>query len=134
MFPLIFSCITMYNVLIAGDDVDAWFRVSSLLRRYLVKASFVTSFSAARQWIDRQTASVLFFDKQLQDQSSLDFVRYVRAKYPDIKIVMVDNYGTGSMGFRSRADLNICKPFVPEVIERAIVKLLFPQVHEFQHA
>ena len=78
--------------------------------------------------------SVLFFDKQLQDQSSIDFIRYVRLKYPDVKIVMVDNYGEGSMGFRSRADLNISKPFIPEVIERTIVKLLFPQLQEFQPA
>lgn len=101
----------MFKVLIADDDVDAWFRVNALLRRYLVKASFVTNFSAARQWVDKEIPSVLFFDKQLQDQSSIDFVKYVRSKYPEVKIVMVDNYGGGSMGFRSRADLNISKPF-----------------------
>jgi DNA-binding NtrC family response regulator len=124
----------MVNVLIADDDVDAWFRINALLRRYLVKASFVTNFPAARQWIDKHSPTVLFFDKQLQDQSSNDFVRYVRQKYPHVKIVMVDNYGEGSMGFRSRADINISKPFIPEVIERAIVKLLFPQLQEFQPA
>jgi len=124
----------MFNVLIADDDVDAWFRVNALLRRYLVKASFVTNFSAARQWVDKQTPSVLFFDKQLQDQSSIDFIRYVRVKHPDVKIVMVDNYGGGSLGFRSMADLNISKPFIPEMIERTIVKLLFPQLQEFQKA
>ena len=124
----------MFNVLIADDDVDAWFRINALLRRYLVKASFVTNFSAARQWIDKHTPTALFFDKQLQDQSSNDFVRYVRRKYPDVKIVMVDNYGEGSMGFRSRADINISKPFIPEVIERAIVELLFPPLQEFQPA
>jgi len=124
----------MFKVLIADDDVDAWFRVNALLRRYLVKASFVTNFSAARQWVDKQIPSVLFFDKQLQDQSSIDFIRYMRSKHPGVKIVMVDTHGDGSMGFRSMADLNISKPFLPEVIERTIVKLLFPQLQQFQTA
>jgi two-component SAPR family response regulator len=124
----------MYNVLIADDDVDSWFHVNALLRRYLIKASFVTNFNAARQHIDKQMPSLLFFDKQLQDHSALDFVRYVRNKYPEAKLIMINNYGEGSMGFRSRADLTISKPLIPEIIERAIVKLLYPKLQEFTPA
>jgi DNA-binding response OmpR family regulator len=116
----------MYNVLIADDDVDSWFQINALLRRYLIKARFVTNLNAARQYVDQETPSLLFFDKQLQDHSALDFIRYVRAKYPLAKIIMMNHYGEGSMGFRSRADLTISKPLIPEVIEEVIIKLLDP--------
>lgn len=118
----------MYNVLIADDDVDSWFQVNALLRRHFIKASFVTNLQAAKQYIDRQLPSLLFFEQELQDHSTLDFVKYVRSKYPFAKVIMVNHYGDGSIGFRSRADLTISKPFIPEVIEEAIVKLLHPQL------
>ncbi|MEP6748871.1 MAG: response regulator [Bacteroidota bacterium] len=124
----------MYNVLIADDDVDSWFQVSALLRKYLIKASFVTNFNAARQHIDKQMPSLLFFDKQLQDHSALEFIRYVKAKYPEAKLIMINNYGERSMGFKSKADLTISKPLIPDIIERAIVKLLYPQLQAFAPA
>jgi DNA-binding NtrC family response regulator len=124
----------MINVLIADDDVDSWFCVNALLRRYLIKASFVTNLKAARQYIDLQTPSLLFFYKQLQENSALDLIKYVRAKYPLAKVIMVNPPGEGSMGFRSRADLIISKPLMPEIIERAILRLLYPQLSEFGNA
>jgi DNA-binding NtrC family response regulator len=116
----------MYNVLIADDDVDSWFQVNALLRKYLVKASFVTNLQAAKQYIDRQLPAILFFEKDLQDHSALDFIKYVRAKYPFAKVIMINHYGEGSMGFRSRADFTISKKFIPEVIEEVLMKLLDP--------
>ena len=120
----------MFNVLIADDDVDSWFQVNALLRRYFIKARFVTNLAAARQYVDQYATSLLFFDKQLQDHSTLDFIRQVKIKYPLAKVVMINNYGQGSMGFRSLADFTISKPLIPEIIERAIIKLLYPQLQE----
>ena len=124
----------MYNMLIADDDVDAWFQVNALLRRHFIKASFVTNLGAAKHSIDEHTPALLFFDRQLQDKSTLDFIKYVRSKYPLVKIIMTNGHGEGSMGFRSRADLIISKPLIPEIIEQAIVKLLFPHLQEFEPA
>jgi len=124
----------MYNVLIAADDVDAWFKVNALLRRYGIKASFVTNLSAARRCIDQQTPSLLFFDKQLQDKSAMNFTRYLRSKHPQTKIIMVKTYRERSVGFRSGADLVISKPLLPEIIERVIIKLLLPALQDLQSA
>jgi len=124
----------MYNVLIADDDVDAWFQVNALLRRYDIKASVVTNLKAAMRYIDQQTPCLLFFDKQLQDNSTPDFISYIRSKYPQVKIIMINAYRDGSKGFRSGADLIISKPLIPEMIERAIIKLLTLQQQEIQRA
>jgi two-component SAPR family response regulator len=124
----------MYNVLIADNDVDAWFHVNALLRRYFIKVSFVSNFKAARRYIDQQKPSLLFIDKQLQDNSALDFIRYVRSKYPQAKIIFINTCGEVSTGLRSRADMIISKPLIPEIIERAIVKLLSLQLQELQPA
>jgi len=114
-------------MLIADDDVDAWFQVNALLRRHFIKANFVTNLSAAKQIIDRVAPSLLFFGKQLQDHSTPDLIRYARARYPFIKIIMGYSHGDGPAAYKSNADLLICKPLVPEMIERAITNLLFPR-------
>ena len=124
----------MLNVLIADNDVDAWFQVNALLRRYLIKANFVSTLKAARHQIKQQIPSILFVDKQLQDNSALDFISWVKSKYPQVKIIFINIYGEGSAGFRARPDMVISKPLIPDIIERAIVKLLFPQLRDRQPA
>ena len=124
----------MYNVLIADDDVDAWFQLNALLRRYLIKANFVTNFNAAKQYIDRNLPSLLFFDKHLQNNSTIDLIRYVKSKYPHAKIVMINAHEERSASSGLKPDLTITKPLMPEIVERAIVKLLHPQMNEFHPA
>jgi len=117
----------MFNVLIADKDVDAWFGVNALLRKYLIKASFVNNLNAAREYIDSHCPSLLFFDKQIQDNAVKDLIAYVRNKYPQAKIVFINACGEGLKSFASRADLIINKPLLPDTVERALQKLLQPE-------
>ncbi|MFT3935805.1 MAG: response regulator [Chitinophagaceae bacterium] len=121
----------MYNVLIADDDVDAWFQVNSMLRRNSIKANFVNNLGAARQYVDHQAPSLLFFDKQLQDSYPVDFIKYVKGKYPSAKVVLIKHYGENNINMGCNADLTISKPLMPDTIERSIKQLL-PQQQEVQ--
>lgn len=114
----------MFNVLIADNDVDAWFQINAVLRRHLIKASFVNNLNAAKDYIEHHTPSLLFFDKQLHDTSVKDFIWYVRSKYPKAKIILINTCNGGLNGLKSAADFVISKPLIPDAIERAIVKLL----------
>ncbi|MEO5682196.1 MAG: hypothetical protein ABIQ88_06115 [Chitinophagaceae bacterium] len=122
----------MYQVLIADADVDAWFRVNAMLRRYLVKASFVTNLNAARLCIDKQPPAILFFDNHLQHNFTPDFIRYVKMKYPQVKIILVNSIGASAQRFKTSVDMVISKPFLPEIIEHAIIKLFYPQQPQMQ--
>jgi DNA-binding NtrC family response regulator len=116
----------MYHVLIADDDIDAWFRVNALLRRYLIKAGFVTNLSNARQYTHRQTISLLFIGKQLQGHSTLNFIKYARLKHPFLKIILVNTSGDAPVAPGSGADIVISKPLVTGIIERCMIQLLGP--------
>ncbi|HTL09967.1 MAG TPA: hypothetical protein VL307_16950 [Chitinophagaceae bacterium] len=117
----------MFNVLIADKDVDAWFGVNALLRRYLIKASFVQNLNAAREYIDNHCPTLLFLDKQLQENNLKDLMLYVRSKYPQAKIVFINACGDRIKSIASSADLIINKPLLPDTVERALQKLLQPQ-------
>jgi two-component SAPR family response regulator len=123
----------MYNVLIADDEVDGWFRINALLRRYLVKASFVSNLRDARKWIEKHEPSILFFNKQLHNQSPLDLLNDVRAKYPHVKIVMLNSQEKDNLPLQMIADLNINKPVVPTIVERVIIKFLSPRLQPFEN-
>jgi DNA-binding NtrC family response regulator len=114
----------MYNMLIADADVDAWFKVNALLRRYLFKANFVTNLGLARQSIDKEPPSMLFIDNQLLDNSARDFIKFIKSKYPKVKIILINSLGSGARRNKPGADLEISRPIIPEIIERAIINLL----------
>ena len=118
----------MYHILIADADVDAWFQVNALLRRYLVKANFVSSLALAKQHIEKDAPSILFVDKQLLDKSFKDFIGYVKLKCPFVKIIMINGIGKTAKRLQSSADLVICRPIIPEIIERALLKMAYPQL------
>jgi DNA-binding response OmpR family regulator len=124
----------MYNLLIADADVDAWFHVNALLRRYLVKANFVSNLGVARRRIDKQLPSLLFIDKQLLDISASDFFQYVKANYPKLKIILVNRLGESARRLQAGADLVISKPIVPEIIEQVILGLAFQSAQEIPAA
>ena len=116
----------MFNMLIADADVDAWFRVNAILRRYLVNVSFVSNLGLAKQVIDRQSLSLLFVDKQLLDNSAKDFIHYVKSKYPRIKIILINGFSNSSRRLKAGADMVISRPIVPETIEQAIINMVNP--------
>lgn len=115
----------MVTVLIADDDVDAWFRVNALLRKHLIKANFVINLAAARQFIEKQVPTLLFFDNHLQDTATPDFIQYVKTKYPQVKIIMINGNAEFPVRFKYKNELCISKPLIPETIERTISKLLY---------
>lgn len=121
----------MYNMLIADADVDAWFQVNALLRRYMVKVNFVANLSLARRCMDNDHPSLLFIDKQLLEHSAGDFFGYVKSRYPAVKIILVSRLGESVRRLQAGADLVISKPIVPETIERAIVNLVWPSLQDY---
>ncbi len=118
-------------MLIADADVDAWFQVNALLRRYMLKANFVSNLGLARRCMDNEHPSLLFIDRQLLDNSASDFFRYVKLKYPEVKIILVNRLGESVRRLQAGADLVISKPIVPEIIERAILHLAWPQLQNY---
>lgn len=113
----------MYNLLIADADVDAWFRVNALLRSYKVKANFVSNLGEAKCCMENEHPSLLIIDRQLLKDSAGDFFQYIKSTFPAVKTILVNRLGESAGHWQAGADLVICKPIVPEIIESAFVQL-----------
>ena len=113
----------MTTVLIADDDVDAWFRINALLRKHLIKASFALNLAAARQFIEKQVPALVFLNNHLQDGTP-DFIRYVKTKYPQVKIIIINGNAAFPLRFKFGNQWCISNQLVPETIEHTLKKLL----------
>lgn len=124
-----FSSITYdtLKALIVDDEVDICFLLSGILRQKQLKPSFVNNLAGAKESLQKDTPSILFLDNHLPDGFGLDFIRYVKSNYPEIKIVMItahDGMAERKKAQSEGADLFISKPFTREVIDYAIKELL----------
>jgi two-component system, OmpR family, response regulator len=115
------------KALIVDDEVDICFLLSGILRQKQLKPSFVNNLAGAKESLQKDTPSILFLDNHLPDGFGLDFIQYVKANYPEVKIVMItahDGLIERKKAQAEGADLFISKPFTREVIDYAIKKLL----------
>lgn len=115
------------KALIVDDEVDICFLLSGILRQKQLKPSFVNNLAGAKESLQKDTPSILFLDNHLPDGFGLDFIQYVKANYPEVKIVMItahDGLVERKKAQAEGADLFISKPFTREVIDYAIKKLL----------
>ena len=115
------------KALIVDDEVDICFLLSGILRQKNMKPSFVNNLASAKQSLQQEIPSILFLDNHLPDGFGLDFIQYVKASYPGVKIVMItahDGLTERKKAQAEGADLFISKPFTRDVIDYAITKLL----------
>ena len=116
------------KALIVDDEVDICFLLSGILRQKHLKPSFVNNLAGAKESLRHDTPSILFLDNHLPDGFGLDFIKYVKANHPDVKIVMItahDGLIERKKAQAEGADLFISKPFTRDVIDYAIKKLLY---------
>jgi DNA-binding NtrC family response regulator len=115
------------KALIVDDEVDICFLLSGILRQKQLKPSFVNNLAGAKESLRQDTPSILFLDNHLPDGFGLDFIKYVKANHPGVKIVMItahDGLTERKKAQAEGADLFISKPFTRDVIDYAIKKLL----------
>jgi two-component system, OmpR family, response regulator len=115
------------KALIVDDEVDICYLLSGILRQKNMKPSFVNNLASAKQSLQQEVPSILFLDNHLPDGFGLDFIKYVKGGYPEVKIVMItahDGLVERKKAQAEGADLFISKPFTRDVIDYAIKKLL----------
>lgn len=111
------------SALIIDDEYDICFLLSRILRTSNLSVQFVNSLEGGRQMLEKINPAVLFLDNHLPDGLGIDFIGYVKQKYPRTKVVMVTAHDTSEdrqNAMQKGADLFIPKPFSAAQIKAAI--------------
>ena len=115
------------DILIVDDEMDICYLLTGILKKKNYQSAFANSLSEAQKAIDKSPPSLLILDNRLPDGLGIDFIPYVKEKYPATKILMVTAYDTSSdkmMAYNKGADYFIAKPLNRDLIDMAIDKLL----------
>ncbi|HXB45270.1 MAG TPA: response regulator [Puia sp.] len=115
------------SILIVDDEEDICYLLSGILKKKNYEPVFANSLSDALKAIDRSPPSLLILDNRLPDGLGIDFIPYVKEKYPSVKILMVTAYDSASdklMAYSKGADFFIAKPLNRDLINLAIDQLL----------
>lgn len=114
------------SALIIDDEYDICFLLSRILRTSNLSVQFVNSLEGGKQMLEKINPAVLFLDNHLPDGLGVDFIGYVKEKYPNTKVVMVTAHDTSEdrqKAMQQGADLFIPKPFSAAQIKAAIEKV-----------
>jgi two-component system OmpR family response regulator len=115
------------NILIVDDEMDICYLLGGILKKKNYDPAFANTISDAQKAIDKSPPSLLILDNRLPDGLGMDFIPYVKEKYPSVKILMVTAYDTANdklMAYSKGADFFIAKPLNRELVNFAIDKLL----------
>ncbi len=113
------------KLLIIEDEGEMCLLLNIYLHRKEMELDHVKTLSAAKEYLQQEQPSVIILDNKLPDGFGVDFIKYLKEKYPLIKIVMISGYPTvKDVALNNGANIFLEKPFTRHDLYHAIVGLL----------
>jgi DNA-binding NtrC family response regulator len=104
------------NILLSDEDVEL---------------EHVKNLSAATEYLEKTRPSLIILDNKLPDGYGVDFISYIKKRYPEIKIVMITGFdgSVKDVAMENGADSFLEKPFTKQQLFDCVKELLPQSVH-----
>ena len=113
------------KMLVVEDQGEMCLILDLILSERKFKPDYVNNLLDADEYLRKNKPSVIFLDNKLPDGFGVDFITYVKKKYPKIKIIMISGFGTArDVALENGADVFLEKPFSLENVNDAIDQVL----------
>jgi len=114
------------KVLIIEDEGDMCLLLNLILDGEDFELDHVQSLLAADEYLQKQSPSIIILDNKLPDGFGIDFITYIKQKYPAIKIIMISGFDAAAkdVALENGADIYLEKPFTRAQIFQSIETLL----------
>ena len=112
------------KVLVVEDEGEMGLVLNMVLDEKKFQLDYVNNLLSAEEYLQQQQPSVILLDNKLPDGFGVDFIRYIKKKYPSIKIIMISGFGAArDVALENGADMFFEKPFPLEEFDEAINRL-----------
>ena len=117
---------TSQKILIVEDEGEMCLVLNILLSDENIELDHVKNLSAAEEYLSNEVPSLIILDNKLPDGYGVDYIAYVKKKYPSIKIIMITGFDASAkdVAMENGADLFLEKPFTKHEFLAAIKSLL----------
>lgn len=114
------------DALIIDDELDICFLLKNILKRKDLDVNYVNRLEDAKIALETEHPPLIFLDNHLPDGLGIDFITYVKTRYPQTKIVMITAHDTPedrNRAIQRGVDMFLGKPFTRDAINNALEKL-----------
>ena len=113
------------KMLVVEDQGEMCLILDLILSDRKFESDYVNNLLDADEYLQKNKPSLIFLDNKLPDGYGVDFISYVKKKYPKIKIIMMTGYGTArDVALENGADFFLEKPFSLDNVNQAIDQVL----------
>ena len=113
------------KVLVVEDEGEIALVLNMILTERKFDMDYVHNLLSADEYLEKQQPAVVILDNKLPDGFGVDFISYIKKKYPSIKIIMISGFASArDVALTNGADLFFEKPFSLEEFDEALNKLL----------
>jgi two-component system, OmpR family, response regulator len=114
------------KVLIVEDEGDMCLLLNILLDGREMELDHVKNLVAAEGYLKKEQPSVIILDNKLPDGFGIDFISYIKQKYPSIKIIMISGFDGAAkdVALENGADIFLEKPFSRDQLCKSVEKLM----------
>jgi two-component system OmpR family response regulator len=114
------------KVLIVEDEGDMCLLLNILLNGDEMELDHVQNLLAADEYLQKEQPSVIILDNKLPDGYGVDFISYIKKRYPAIRIIMISGFDASArdVAIENGADIFLEKPFTRDQLYTSIKSLL----------
>ena len=114
------------KVLIIEDEGDMCLLLNILLNGKEMDLDHVKTLLAASDYLEKEQPSVIILDNKLPDGFGVDFISYIKKKFPNIKIIMISGFDGSAkdVALENGADVFLEKPFTKDQLYSSIKGLM----------
>ena len=113
------------KMLVVEDQGETCLILDLILSDRKFELDYVNNLLDADEYLQKNKPSVIILDNKLPDGFGVDFISYVKQKYPKIKILMISGFSTArDVAMENGADAFLEKPFSMENVNDAIDMVL----------
>ena len=113
------------KVLVVEDEGEIGLLLDLILNEGNFELDYVNNLLSADEYLQKEQPSVIILDNKLPDGFGVDFISYIKKKYPAIKIIMISGFASAKdVALENGADLFFEKPFSKDELYKAVNKLV----------
>ena len=113
------------KILVVEDDGEMGLLLNMILYQKKIQLDYVSCLLSADEYLQKQEPAIMLLDNRLPDGFGVDFISYVKKKYPAIKIIMISGFGSArDIALENGADLFFEKPFSLQEFNKGINRFL----------
>lgn len=113
------------KVLVVEDEGEIGLLLNIILNERNLELSYVNNLLSADEYLKKEQPSIIILDNKLPDGFGVDFISYIKKKYPSIKIIMISGFAAArDVALENGADMFFEKPFSKGDLHNSLDKLL----------